>query len=628
MDYPKVMNTKTAAPRRSLMDLSSVTISTLDFGLLRPIFSKRMYRGDKFSINMSSFVRLLPVGLPTLGECYLETHAVFVPYRLLSPYWMPFIDGRSTFVYNGQTVSVPSNVPTFSNNDVVRAFLESESGSRIALCERKGEWQEGDTHVYDFVVYDNHQASVSGFSGYDFTPRGRAFYALLRGLGYSINWVLTDSDGEFPDETIFNAFPLLSYLKYYYDYVINPCRDDLTQIEKYFSPSVANISTLSWSDLIDIASYFLHGNYDSDYFNSAWTSQNGNDVNQNNEFILTPSAETDTRVFPFDTHFSSVKGDNKTVFVDTSMTSPNYGFSYEQHQLMMSLYNYMRRNQLVGTRYGQQLLARFGFQPSDVKSMVSDLLNRSTAPIQISDVTATATGSMSEGGSTYRSALGSYAGKGIGYDQNSHFEFTAEDYGQLLIIATIKPKVHYWQGRDRQVLDIKRLDFFTPEFEKVGTQALRFDELYSDYHNESYYQSCLKDLDLFPSSVFGFTPRYCHEKIGHDLLIGDFNCPTLKNSLNAFHLFRNLKEPGMPEEEGGSGETPLANNSRFVSFDEGDRFQYDRMFTFQGAEADHFICRFDFAVKALRPMNTIVDTMLTDEDLTGEYVKVAVNGVK
>ena len=64
------------------------------------------------------------------------------------------------------------------------------------------------------------------------------------------------------------------------------------------------------------------------------------------------------------------------------------------------------------------------------------------------------------------------AGKGISYGDDKYSIDTNGEYGMYLAVSIIVPKVYNYQGCNRHVLHTTRLDFWTPEFDNLGTQAI------------------------------------------------------------------------------------------------------------------------------------------------------------
>ena len=92
--------------------------------------------------------------------------------------------------------------------------------------------------------------------------------------------------------------------------------------------------------------------------------------------------------------------------------------------------------------------------------------------------------------------LGAYAGKGISYG-NGHFDYQTNEFGMFITVCSIVPKVGYFQGIDRTVKHLSKLDFYCPEFDNLGVTATAADELYLP-------QQWSSDYNQVNNTIFGY----------------------------------------------------------------------------------------------------------------------------
>ena len=109
------------------------------------------------------------------------------------------------------------------------------------------------------------------------------------------------------------------------------------------------------------------------------------------------------------------------------------------------------------------------------------------------------------------SALGSYAGHGISGSQNGYIgRFDADDYGYVMILASVMPDVYYSQGLDRLWTKSLQSDMFLPERAKLGLREILNKELY-------FTGTKSQDDDLFayqnPFDEYRYVPNHIHGKI-------------------------------------------------------------------------------------------------------------------
>lgn len=254
-------------------------------------------------------------------------------------------------------------------------------------------------------------------------------------------------------------------------------------------------------------------------------------------------------------------------------------------------------------------MARFGINLPSEKLNRSVYIGMQNVPLQIGDVMSNSD-TTPDGGAS----LGAYAGKGLAYG-GSDFDYQTDEFGYIIIMNSIVPTIGYYQGIDRSILHLSRLDFYTPEFDQLGNQAISAMELYVDQDPTSNVMTNLS------TKVFGFTPRYAEYKIGRDRLTGDYRLGTKKVGItsNAWHLMREFDDDSF-----GNSATNVVVSPNFVrGVDSG---QYNRIFNVVDRSADHFFLIHNFNIKSWAPMKRLYDTY--DFDSEGQSKIMDVNGVK
>lgn len=112
------------------------------------------------------------------------------------------------------------------------------------------------------------------------------------------------------------------------------------------------------------------------------------------------------------------------------------------------------------------------------------------------------------------SFLGSYAGHGIGVTDDSYIgSFVADDYGYVMIVATIMPDVYYCQGLSKTLTRLNQSDWYLPGREKIGLVPVLNYELFlpkdgahfinSDGMNLFAYQNSFDDYRYMPNKIKG-----------------------------------------------------------------------------------------------------------------------------
>lgn len=98
----------TAAVQRSVFDLSHSHITTLNFGDVVPVGVWEVYPGDTFDVNVSKVIRLQTPLAPIMDNAFADLSFFYVPYRLTWDHWTAFCGENNESAWVPQTTySVP-----------------------------------------------------------------------------------------------------------------------------------------------------------------------------------------------------------------------------------------------------------------------------------------------------------------------------------------------------------------------------------------------------------------------------------------------------------------------------------------------------------------------------------------
>lgn len=641
----------TAITDSTKFDLSHVHITTGNFMQLQPIYNKEMVPGEKIDVKLETLARMNPLQVPTYGRCNIKNRAYFVPMRTIFRGWNDFItDAPHTDSANAKSpsVTIPTRVPIVRNNTIMTAFMTSV-WSMWGADERGVTTTGADASTYDIVA----QSEVY----YRFTAPGRIANKLLESLGYKVNWNIYD-------ETPFSALPLLALAKVYVDwYFPNVYTNDVNYNKILallnYDNNAAELELTS-DQVALILQQCIFVCYDSDYFTSAWDNPTMPGAGKVSNYDL-PNLDYMANIRMNNTYYNyngnvGHVSNNQEAFPGYSDSTPGtiYGASapfiapyvpmistnssgtasnsagaapisqYLLHSLH-ALTDYLHRHQLVGSKAMDRYLARYG------KALPAEKLNRSVylgsqmVPVQVGDVMSNS--------DTDGAGLGQYAGKGMAYNGNGDFSYSTDEFGIFIVLSSIVPAAGYFQGRNRlNTMHIRRLQFWTPEFESIGTQPISADELYVSQdgtlsiseQNETSDSSY--GVGLATEKVFGYTPRYAEYKMGYDQVTGNFRVRTLNGDINtnngsgAWHLMRQFDDSDFP------GLTSMVHSLNFV-YSKGDLGRYNRIFAYTDPEApDQFTLIHQFNIGDYAPMKPLYDSY--DWLDKGRKVTLDVNGVK
>lgn len=572
-----VLKVKSAVKTRNRFDLSKSHLTTMDFGEIVPLYVEETIPGDKFNIKADYFSRMSPLVKPTYGRFDFRTVAAFVPYYMVAEDCEAWFAGKTT--WEGKT-PVQRYFTVYALFDYV--------------CRNAGMSVAGSANDYDYTYID-----TSGNRAYrKATKKGKYVVKILNALGYALpqnvdmqsnsNWQ-ADMAGQ-----KLSAYPLLAFAKLYNDYMSQSQRYNSSQLSSLlqdikFNKGISNVYTTSGQlTSTALAQIFnnLFLNYDNDYFTSAWQTAN-NAINS----VETIGDTLNQLPVPADgTYNSSVYAgvdDNKLkVDIDTA-SNPRYTIIGQRAlDFLKSFDDWVRRNNYSGSRAVQQIYSRFGIKTDDYRSHYAQVISTDKMPVQVGDITANASTDFTEGGSTKTSVVGDYAGKGI-MSGAKDISVNVSDYGIVLILGyfTVVPMNPY--GFDRRVLRNQPLDYYNPEFDGIGADAISVGE---------YYANPRSTVTTAPldDEIFGFTERYNAYRYGRDVITGEFRDYGKSPEMNVWHTGRDMsaiRDAGNLVAQSTSVNTLPQTDS-----------EYNRIFSVTSGDWNHFYLTARFNVEAIRPM--------------------------
>lgn len=558
------LKVKSAVQARNEFDLSRSTLATMNFGEIIPLMVEETVPGDKIKVNAEFFSRLAPMVFPTYGKFSFRTVAGFVPYHQIADDADAWLAGKT--VWEGQTPRLRyisyGNLIGFFNN-----YGSTTTNVTSSNCD---------------YVYTN----ASGVVQYcKLTKYGKMCAKVLNALGYAIpenaNFQTTSTWYKTLRTQPLNAMPLLAFFKLYNDYMSQSQRynsSNLTDVlykikhgvvdSTIWTASSGSITTAGIQALFQN----LKLNYDNDYFTSAWQNPN-TPLNATESVNSVPIPGYPSGAF--ESLYN--QGTDTTASFELGNQTVNVG--QRVLDMLQRFDNWVRRNNYSGSRAVQQLYSRFGIKTDDYRSNYAHVISKDVMPVQVGDVTATAD---SQG-----APLGDYAGKGI-MSGSKGLEFSADDHGLFIILGyfTVNPMMSY--GYDRRVLRTTPLDFYNPEFDGIGAEAISVGEVFENPLGYLITDTTSSD------AVFGYTERYNSYRYGRDVIIGDFRSYRDDNEMNGWHTGRLLSDAR------AQGDL-VAQSSTMNTLEQTDS-QYNRMFSITSGDEDKFYLTCNFNVKAIRPM--------------------------
>lgn len=595
---------KTGLARSNKFNLNCHHVTTQDFFKIRPVYYRELIPGQSARILHSNFCRLMPLDKPMIGGAKFVNRGFFVPYRVVFPYFNDFISDTTSI--DGTSVVKITQSPWVYNQDLAQYLInQSECMSQVA---------QG--NAYD--VYD-----VTSTKYYKFTNIGRRVMTVLNGLGISVDFNQISSTDKGLPISILN---ILCYCKVYFDWYANPAYESMrTVLESYLYEfrlggqlTSAQLVTL-WAMLRDCSQSL----YDNDYFTSAFdrpVSPNDGSFSNVNISDVTNDASASGYKSKVSVASSSGTYQPSTPTVSGTNSSTPWQVNHLSQFIadsLKSLTEYIKRYQLVGSRTLDRYMANFGIQLDSDKLKRSIYLGKNESVIEVSDVMSSANTDTVDPNTqqTVNTPVGDYSGKGVSMQRNGEFSYKSDEFGCIIIMSTIIPKIGYVQGVNRMNLHIDRFDFFTPDFDALGPQAIARGELFNDgctfNQQNTIPQTNNKD------GIFGYTPRYSEYAVSNDWLSGDFRLHSKNSELQTWHLFRMFN----PDSQAKWGMIEH-HSSNFL---EADHSQYDRIFNYNGDDYDHFIVVHRFDVESNMAKKPLFDQFDWED---GRTILTNLNGTR
>lgn len=621
-------------------DFSHDVVTTSNFGWWQPTLCHELVQGSSFNLRQQSFVRLSNMVAPTFGNIKLKNTFAFVPMRLLYPNFTQLLQGQ---VVNGSSGRfVPTEIPTFRLMEVLSHLIFYYSGSYTIYTEDGsiideyasssfnwtytepiGDWRfdyekrinehkyvltlgnDGGDELYlkccpSIRTEYNYGVEHGAYIG--FTPNNDVqyninnYFKLFNGLGFTIPKNIFGTSVEFITGTadvspasIFNevddlplsCLPILAYSRFYYEH-LSPQREVVFEdtacynfIEIFRDRNGFVLSSLvrspEYEAFIAVIRETLKNFYtlSPDIFTSALSTVN------TDSYAINVRSEDD-EVSRIESAQSSVP-----------YFRPGTDIAATAIQGLLKMLKYSNRNTIVGRNVVNWLQSRFGIVSNAEFNNHSYYLGTQNCDVSISDIYATAN---SEG--AFGSTLGSYSGRGLGFDNGKSINFKAKEFGYLICLQCVVPVTGYYQGLKPHTLRYKRDSFYTTEFENLGYQSLPRLAVNAGSQNRV--------------GTFGFIPRYADYKYITNTINGDF--ANGYPAMEAYHLNRTFDSTFTLNETFRKLYSDL-----FMPGDKG----YLRIFANTQQFVDHFLIfnRMNFDVR--QPMDRISNSFDIEEHGNG-----------
>lgn len=492
-------------------------------------------------------------------------------------YYLDYDSGTSTYSLTKHSSAEwlqEQAIPTMNTCDFSESFIDS--GVHWTICYNwNGAWKRLRTIFLGL--------------GYSFNPFDGDYVTLFKLLGfYKSYWTL------FGVNRTFNFFNTNCYK-------LIKCLSETTatQITPIGSP-------IPFALLVGLLRDLTECTYTCpvDYFSSAdTTTQRGARVGDISSVVTDINAYGQTPEVG-----ASTFGNEPVQLVDNLATSSDTALGIK---LALRLMRFVNKNSVVGRQISEILRTRYGV--SDIHNTTHESIIRvgaNSVPIQISAI-------YNQDANSQDMPLGSYAGMGIGSHRSKNFKFSANEFGCLITLTAVVPKMGYFQGRFKENSDgvNDSYEFYTPEFDAIGWQSVDYSELVADRtHKDSGGSPYGTNL-----GIFGYQPFYTHNKVGFNRVLGDISIPHLRDSMLPYTLDRYYPDviQGISNTNAEIQEFVSLPVNEPKSFRSGTSGNTNRIFSDVSKTDDHIIMQIFFDVKMSAPMKSIATSYDTwDEEST------------
>ena len=434
---------------------------SFDFGMIVPILAIDLLPGDNFYYSPEVFLRTSPLLAPLMQICDVHIDVFKDPFRLLMrdtpqiPGFETFISPKDVFGEGEQPVMSQIEL-TFGDN-----FTENDDWLNPGSLSDYLGLPTIDANLGDEIVYDGQKMCFRALDhiayqwNYDEYFRNENLQDPILDENYDFLSKVFVDDEDLP------RLMTLRYRNWTKDYFTSALPNTQRGIDVGI-PITADVPITASSNIP------VYGDRITDLAHEAHADSSlGVDL----EGYIYPQDPD----FPASTHIrmdSEIDKDDVSTYLTGHLS--NVVATINDLRLSVALQSWAEASMRGGARYPEILMSTFGVRPRDARLGRPECMGRVSFPLQISEVLQTSQG-------TESSPQGNMSGRAIAYGRGRYIHVFAEEHCVLHAYLSIMPRASYQQGMPKRYTKFDKFDYYWPQFDALGEQAIKSRELFYDF---------------------------------------------------------------------------------------------------------------------------------------------------